>query len=131
MPGVKPWERHEYLTDRLSTEAVEFIQRRKNGRLFCIHGITGCIRILVAKFVLIAKYRVAPVMVKEENDPILAAMLKSIDDGVEQIMRSLKALDLNENTLIVFSSNDDGEGCNAPLRTGKSTLYENGFGYWW
>lgn len=81
---------------------------------------------LVAKPELIAKYRVTPVMVKEENDPILAAMLKSIDDGVGQIMRSLKALGLDENTLIVFSSNDGGEGINAPLRMGKSTLYENG-----
>jgi hypothetical protein len=45
MPEVEPRERHEYLTDRFSTEAIEFIQRRKNRRLFCIHGITECIRI--------------------------------------------------------------------------------------
>ncbi|MBA2408963.1 MAG: sulfatase-like hydrolase/transferase [Gammaproteobacteria bacterium] len=60
------------------------------------------------------------------NDPVLAAMLESVDDGVGQILRTLEALGLDDNTLVVFTSDNGGETANTPLRTGKSTLYEGG-----
>ena len=56
-------------------------------------------------------------------------MLESIDDGVGQITARLKALGLDENTILIFSSDNGGESkvtSNAPLRGGKSQLYEGG-----
>src|SRR5690606_24539939 len=58
-----------------------------------------------------------------------AAQLAGIDDGVGQIMEKLKELGLDKNTIIVFTSDNGGETTittNAPLREGKSTLYEGG-----
>ena len=56
-------------------------------------------------------------------------MLESIDDGVGLITDKLKALGLDENTIVIFSSDNGGESnvtSNAPLRGGKSQLYEGG-----
>jgi arylsulfatase A len=59
----------------------------------------------------------------------LAAMLESIDDGVGLITAKLAELGLAENTIVIFSSDNGGESnvtSNAPLRGGKSQLYEGG-----
>ena len=57
-------------------------------------------------------------------------MLESIDDGVGLITKKLDKLGLAENTIIVFTSDNGGESkhvtTNAPLRAGKSHLYEGG-----
>src|SRR5690606_28595140 len=63
------------------------------------------------------------------NNPHLAAQLAGIDDGVGQIMDKLKELGLDKNTIIIFTSDNGGETTitsNAPLRGGKSMLYEGG-----
>jgi arylsulfatase A-like enzyme len=55
--------------------------------------------------------------------------LKSIDDGVGMIVRKLDELGLAGETVLVFTSDNGGENqvtSNAPLRPGKSTLYEGG-----
>jgi len=64
-----------------------------------------------------------------ENNPVLAAMLKSVDDGVGEIQKTLKEFDLDQNTIIVFTSDNGGEArvtTNGPLRAGKSYTYEGG-----
>jgi arylsulfatase A-like enzyme len=56
-------------------------------------------------------------------------MIESIDDGIGEILHSLDDLGLTQNTLVVFNSDNGGEDrvtSNAPLRAGKSHLYEGG-----
>ena len=56
-------------------------------------------------------------------------MLESIDDGVGLIAQKLKELGLEQDTILIFSSDNGGETkvtSNAPLRGGKSQLYEGG-----
>lgn len=65
----------------------------------------------------------------KKNNPHLAAQLRSIDDGVDGIIRKLKEKGMLDNTLIVFTSDNGGEATitsNAPLRDGKSSQYEGG-----
>ncbi|NNE92511.1 MAG: sulfatase-like hydrolase/transferase [Verrucomicrobiales bacterium] len=64
-----------------------------------------------------------------DHNPHLAAMLESIDDGIGKIASKLEELGLAENTIFVFTSDNGGESnvtSNAPLRGGKSELYEGG-----
>ena len=64
-----------------------------------------------------------------DHNPHLAAMIETIDDGVGMIVEKLKAHDLLENTVIIFTSDNGGEHnvtSNAPLRGAKSQLYEGG-----
>ncbi|MGH8501465.1 MAG: sulfatase [Gammaproteobacteria bacterium] len=126
MPRVEPREPNEYLTDRLNAEAVDFIRRHRDEPFFLYLSHYAVHKTLAAKGDVIAKYAAKPGAGSNGNDPLLAAMLESIDDGVGQILHTLKDLGLDDNTLIVFTSDNGGEMPTAPLRTVKSTLYEGG-----
>ena len=129
LPDLPARQPDEYLTDRLNAEAVEFIRRHKDGPFFLYLAHYSVHTKLEAKPELVRKYAAKPGAGKERNNPQLAAMLESIDDGVGQIMRTLDELKLAGDTLIVFTSDNGGETgvtSNAPLRAGKSTLYEGG-----
>ena len=60
-----------------------------------------------------------------------AAMIKHLDDSVGRIMATLEAKGLDQNTLIVFASDNGGAEYtrstdNAPFKGGKATMYEGG-----
>jgi len=127
---IKP---KEYLVDRCNLEAIEFIERHKDERFFLYLSHYAVHTRLVGKEELVAKYEKKAGAGKgskaQKNNPHLAAQLESIDEGVGMIMAKLDELDLAENTVLVFTSDNGGEDrvtSNAPLRAGKSTLYEGG-----
>ena len=51
-----------------------------------------------------------------------------MDDSIGQIMNQIKQLDLDDNTIFVFASDNGGSGgaTNAPLRGGKGSTWEGG-----
>jgi len=59
-----------------------------------------------------------------------AAMVSAVDDGVQKVLASLKRNNLDENTIIVFLSDNGGASNNAsdngPLRGKKGDLFEGG-----
>lgn len=142
----------EYLTDRLNLEAVDFIERNRDQPFFLFLSHYAPHTILNGKRDLVDKYRKKHPPGKStrqrcylcedagyqgdplnhwagDHNPHLAAMLESIDDGVGQIVDKLKALNLDQNTIVIFTSDNGGETnvtSNRPLRGGKSQLYEGG-----
>lgn len=65
----------------------------------------------------------------KHNNPHLAAQLKAIDEGVGMIVDQLRKLGLEEQTIIIFTSDNGGSletTRNTPLRGGKGSLYEGG-----
>lgn len=139
MPDVQAKTEGEYLTDRLNQEAVDFIKRnhkkpdRTGGpaaRPFFLYLSHYTVHTkLAGKPGKVAKYGQKSGAGTRQNNPELAAMLESLDEGVGQIVSALKELGLAENTLILFTSDNGGESnvtSNAPLRGGKSELYEGG-----
>jgi arylsulfatase A-like enzyme len=123
----------EYLTDRQNLEAVEFIDRHRKHPFFLYLSHYAVHTRLVGKPQLVQKYSQKPGAGKgpkaPRNNVHLAAQLESIDEGVGMIMEKLEQLHLAENTIIIFASDNGGESrvtSNAPLREGKSTLYEGG-----
>ncbi|MCL4120577.1 UNVERIFIED_CONTAM: hypothetical protein GTU68_028558 [Idotea baltica] len=60
----------------------------------------------------------------------LVAFIEHLDDGIGQVIRSLKESGQYENTLIVFTSDNGGllrdEANNGPYRDGKQSVYEGG-----
>ncbi|MBA2491500.1 MAG: sulfatase [Gammaproteobacteria bacterium] len=129
MPGVKAREPNEYLTDRLNFEAVDFIRRHKDKPFFLYLSHYAPHTNLAAKPDIVARYKRKPGAGGKGKNPVLAAMIESIDDGVGGILRTLKILGLDDDTLVIFTSDNGGETnvtTNAPLRAGKSWLYEGG-----
>lgn len=55
-------------------------------------------------------------------------MVEVMDEGIGKIMQTLKELSLEENTLVVFISDNGGEsfGHNGSLRADKGSLFEGG-----
>jgi len=129
MPDMPAREPGEYLTDRLHSEALDFIKRNQERPFFLYLAHYTVHTKLAAKPEILRKYERKPGAGKEQNNPVLAAMIESIDEGIGHMMRTLEALGLSENTLLVSTSDNGGEigvTTNAPLRAGKSTLYEGG-----
>ncbi|GAH71710.1 unnamed protein product, partial [marine sediment metagenome] len=123
----------EYLVDRCNLEAVEFIERHKEGPFFLYLSHYAVHTRLLGKDELVAKYEKKPGAGRgsraSRNNPHLAAQLESIDEGVGMIMKKLDELGLVSKTVLIFTSDNGGESrvtSNAPLRAGKSTLYEGG-----
>ncbi|HUW18846.1 MAG TPA: sulfatase [Sedimentisphaerales bacterium] len=123
----------EFLTDRQNLEAVEFIERHRSHPFFLYLSHYAVHTRLVGKPALVEKYSQKPGAGRgsraPKNNVHLAAQLESIDEGVGMIMEKLEQSGLGENTIVVFTSDNGGESrvtSNAPLREGKSTLYEGG-----
>jgi arylsulfatase A-like enzyme len=125
-----------YLTDLLNDAAIKFIEEQKDKPFFLYLPHYTVHIPLQAKPELIAKYPPAGEFAGRQNNPVYAAMIESLDDGIGQILAKLDELKLAENTIVVFTSDNGGlatlEGAktpatsNAPLREGKGHLYEGG-----
>jgi arylsulfatase A-like enzyme len=135
MPGLEKAPEGEYLTDRLAEEAVKFIEASRITRPFFLYLPHYAPHTpMKAKADKIAKYNERPA--GQQGNPTYAAMVESLDDAVGRVMTTLKRLHLDNDTIVVFTSDNGGlatlEGmptaptCNAPLREGKGYLYEGG-----
>ena len=123
----------EHLVDRVNLEAVEFIRRHRDEPFFLYVSHYAVHTRLHGRADLVAKYEKKPGAGKgpraRRNNPHLAAQLERIDAGVGAIRKTLADLGLAGRTAIVFTGDNGGESgvtTNAPLRAGKSTLYEGG-----
>lgn len=151
----------EYITDRVTDEALGFIeQNRKRPFLlhlwhYGVHGPWGHKAEITQTFAGKKDPR------GQQSNPIMASMLKSIDESLGRVVAKLQELKLTENTIILFTSDNGGNvhsnkpgdrrskvgkkhpqwakvqdyrkwageqppTNNAPLRLGKSWLYEGG-----
>jgi arylsulfatase A-like enzyme len=129
LPQVEAREANEYLTDRLNQEAVDFIRAHHAKPFFLYLSHYAVHTRLEAKPDLVERYRTAARTGAGRDHPVLAAMLQSVDEGVGRMVRTLQDLGLEEDTLIVFTSDNGGEHTvtsNSPLRGAKSQLYEGG-----
>ncbi len=128
-----------YLADYLTNRAVDFIQRHKKQPFFLYLPHFGVHSPLQAKPDLIERFRAKP-GVGGHHDPTYAAMIFSVDESVGRIRQAVKDLNLADQTLIIFTSDNGGVGGylreeiksgkestdNVPLRGGKGMLYEGG-----
>jgi len=80
-----------------------------------------------------SEYRVLPnqmVKIKQRQDnPQFAAMVESVDESVRRILAKLDELDLADDTVVIFFSDNGGLGTVTsmePLRGSKGMLYEGG-----
>jgi arylsulfatase A len=118
----------EYLTDRLTDEAVSLLRRHRDGPFFLYFPHYAVHTPLQAKADLVAKYERIPPAQRQGN-PKYAAMVESVDQSVGRIMETLRELRLAEKTLVIFSSDNGGFARatqNAPLRANKGSNYEGG-----
>ncbi len=127
-PGLKESPQGEFLTDRLCNEACEFIKTNKDKRwmlyltLFAVHTP------IQAKKELVEKYE-SKQSGELHNHVAMATMIQAVDDGVGRIVETLELLELRDDTVIFFYSDNGGYGPATdmdPLKGYKGTYYEGG-----
>jgi arylsulfatase A-like enzyme len=107
---------------------VEFIRESREKPFFLYFPHYGVHTPLQAKAEVIAKYERIP-EAERQGKPEYAAMVESVDDSVGRVMAMLQELKLEENTVIIFTSDNGGfynATSNAPLRANKGAYYEGG-----
>ena len=130
----------QYLADFLTDKAVDFISRHTEQPFFLYLPHFGVHSPHDAKPELIAKFKSKP-GVDGHNNATYAAMIASVDESVGRVMKTLDDLKIADNTVLIFTSDNGGVGGyaregitrkssditdNAPLRSGKGSLYEGG-----
>jgi arylsulfatase A len=135
-PSLQARTDAEYLTDRLTDEAIAFIERNRD-RPFFLYLPHYTVHIpLQARPDFLAKYRAKPSDGSPQANPIYGAMLQSLDEGIGRLRQRLHELNLDDRTAVIFTSDNGGlsvkEGpdtpstSNLPFRAGKGFLYEGG-----
>ena len=118
----------EYMTDYLSHEAVAAIEANRNRPFFLYLAYNAPHTPLQATK---SDYD-ALAHIEDHKTRVYAAMIRSLDRGVGEVLAALRENGLEENTLVVFSSDNGGAGyigipsVNQPYRGWKMTFFEGG-----
>jgi len=153
VPSLENGQPGEYLTDRLTQEASQFMTDKKDQPFFLYLAYYSVHTPIQSKPELEEKYQEKRKQTfgnstttfiaerdnrsrKEQDNPAYAGMVQSVDESVGNILTHLKQLGLSENTLIIFTSDNGGlstlpnkrtaPASVLPLRAGKGWLYEGG-----
>jgi arylsulfatase A-like enzyme len=98
----------EYITDRLTDEAIKFIEAHRHEPFYLnlwqygVHGPWGHKEEYTAEFAKKSDPR------GQQRNPIMASMLKSIDQSLGRVLDKLDELGLADNTLFIFYSDNGG-----------------------
>ncbi len=118
----------EYLGDRLTDEAVEFITANRHNPFFLYLPFYNVHTPIQPKPELVERYRTRTPDGDQRN-PQYAAMVQAMDSCVGRVLATLDELKLAENTVVFFFSDNGGHRRytdNSPLHGGKGMLAEGG-----
>jgi arylsulfatase A-like enzyme len=118
----------EYLTDRLTREALGFMRKNRDHPFFLYLPYYAVHTPIQAKPSLEQKYELKGAAGCQRNSSY-AGMVDNLDSCIGSLMEELEKLDLSENTLVIFTSDNGGIrkiSCQDPLRAGKGSYYEGG-----
>jgi arylsulfatase A-like enzyme len=127
--GFEDGPKGEYLTDRLTDEALKLIDAFRHRPFFLYlshHAVHGPVQ---AKAAETARYEAkAEAEGRDGAEPAYAAMIDSLDQGVGRITARLEKLGIADRTVIFFLSDNGGSpvSSNGGLRGSKGSLYEGG-----
>ena len=131
-PGAGPgsrYEHDEHHVREITERALAFLENNRDQPFFCYVPHNSIHRPLRERDELIAKYQAKPGSDQPEHNPTVAAMVETLDASIGQILDKLDELELTDNTLVIYFSDN---GCMwgpdelKPLRGGKADLYEGG-----
>jgi len=98
----------EYITDRLTDEALKFIEANKDRPFYVslwqygVHGPWGHKEAYTRQHAKRTDPR------GKQGNPIMASMLQSIDESLGRLLDTLDELDLADRTLLIFYSDNGG-----------------------
>lgn len=129
-PALDDGPEGEYLTDRLTDEAIAYLgqQKVRNKPFFLYMSYYAVHSPFQAKEEDI-RYFESKEITDGQDHPVYAAMIKTMDSNIGRLVHSLDTLGVMDNTLVVFYSDNGGSfraTVNTPLKGSKGMLYEGG-----
>ncbi|GGD04412.1 sulfatase [Hyunsoonleella pacifica] len=148
-PKLENRQKGENLTMRLANETADFIAKHKDSTFFAFlsfYAVHAPIQTTQEKW---SKYRkkgdsmgiaksgyemerVLPIRRIQDN-PIYGGLVETMDDAVGVVLKALKDNGIDDNTIVVFTSDNGGVASgdhyatsNLPLRGGKGYQWEGG-----
>jgi arylsulfatase A-like enzyme len=133
----------EHIEDRMSAEAATFIRAHKDRPFYVNYWAYSVHSPWNARQDYIDHFKQKADKTNPQHNPLYAAMVKSLDDGVGRLLKAVEEAGVADRTILVFFSDNGGwafppkatdpEGfgnipatSNLPLRSGKASLYEGG-----
>jgi arylsulfatase A-like enzyme len=154
VPDLEDGADGEYLTDRLTDEALGFLDQHRDDRFLLVLSHYAVHTPLQSKEQLTEKYRskaaslpAVDLEFRAESDrattklrqdhPVYAGMIDSTDESIGRVLDRLDELEIASRTVVIFVSDNGGLSTLAgrresmptsilPLRAGKGWLYEGG-----
>lgn len=154
VPNMEDGQEGDYLTDALTTKVIDFIEAHQNEPFFVNYWFYTVHTPIEGRNDKVEKYRAKakelgytnesrPAAVADfhslsrarQDKPEYAAMVESMDENVGRVLDALKRSGLEDDTIVIFLSDNGGlstgDNGNAPtsslpLRTGKGWIYEGG-----
>ena len=126
--GGERFRPSRYMTDYLTDQAVDVIDANRNRPFFLYLAYNAPHTPLQA---LKSDYDALP-QIRDHRTRVYAAMIRALDRGVGRVMAALKARGLDDNTLVIFTSDNGGAhyiglpDINRPYRGWKATFFEGG-----
>lgn len=125
--GAEPVAEIDHTTEAFARETIQFIEKNKDKPWFvylpfnAVHGPLESTEKYLSRFQ----------QIEDPNRRVYAAMQTAMDDAVGSVLAKLRELNLEENTLIIFFTDNGGPtgvntSSNAPLRGGKANVWEGG-----
>jgi arylsulfatase A-like enzyme len=129
--GTQRIEEKEYLTDAFAREALAFIDRHKAKPFFLYLAFNAVHTPMHATDDRLKKFAA----IEDRRRRTYAAMLTAMDQAIGKVLGRLRSLELEEDTLVVFFSDNGGPTMkgttingsrNTPLRGSKRQTLEGG-----
>ena len=128
-------DKADYLADWLTDRAIAFLDESRKEPFFLVLAHFAVHTPLQAKAEKIRQFETKSPSGGHGN-ATYAAMIASLDDSVGRVLRRLEDLQLADDTVVIFASDNGGVGGygeraqnvtdNSPLRDGKGSHYEGG-----
>jgi len=153
VPGLEDGKPGDYLTDALTDHAIRFIEDKQDSPFFLnfwfytVHTPLGAKPELLKKYqgkakkMGLDKKKVSGVSVHDsfadsrQDNPTYAAMVESLDENVGRVLDTLQRLNIRDNTILLFFSDNGGLSTGSspssvtsilPNKAGKAWVYEGG-----
>lgn len=153
VPDLEDGEEGDYLTDGMTDYALDFPEKNQEKPFLLYFSHDAVHTPIQAPASLVKKYeakkdrmygktrapgipeRYQTISRSRQDHAVYAAMMENLDANVGRVLKKLESLELIENTIVVFTSDNGGHchlkrapgvTCNLPLRSGKGWTCEGG-----
>jgi len=123
------YENDAHHVREITEASVAFIEKNRDRPFFCYVTHNSIHSPQIERETLIAKYKARAGASKGGRlNPIHGAMLETLDKSVGQICTKIKSLGIEQNTVVVFFSDNGQQGPDEgePFRGSKGNFYEGG-----